>query len=188
MPRVLGNRLMLREYQKEDLEYIREWVNDRETVRNLDDIFIYPHTVSMTEEYLNKILENKLEDEKHFVIADVEKGEYMGQVSLMRLDWRNRAALLGIVIAKKENRNRGYGREAVNPVLDFAFNQMNLHRVELHCREYNSAGYHTYLRCGFKEEGRKRKNYYIDGNYTDTIIMSILRDEFVSRKIPGNDS
>ena len=99
----------------------------------------------------------------------------------MHVEWRNRVATMGIIIAQKENRNQGYGREAIELALGFAFLQMNLHRVELSVREYNTRGYHLYLKCGFKEEGRKRKHYYIDGEYTDTILMGILKEEYVTR-------
>lgn len=157
-----------------------QWVNDSETVRNLNDIFIYPHTVNMTEWYLNSILEDKLVNEKHFVIADVEKSEYMGQIGLVNIDWRSRVADLGIVIAKKDYRQKGLGQEAIKLLLDFAFNKMNLNRIELYVRDFNVLGYNCYLKCGFKEEGRKRKNYYIDGEYRDSIIMGILREDFFS--------
>lgn len=58
---------------------------------------------------------------------------------------------------------------------------MNLNRLELGLREYNTNGYKCYLKCGFKEEGRKRQDFFIDGRYTDSIIMSILKSEYASR-------
>lgn len=180
MPRVYGKKVVLREYRKEDLGFMREWVNDPETVRNLDDVFICPHTQNMTEDYLNRTLENKAEGEIHFVIADPKTDAYIGQIALMHIDWRNRVAMLGIVIAKPENRKRGCGREAIGLILDFAFRQVNLHRVELNLRDYNTIGYNLYLKCGFKEEGRRRKDYYIDGEYTDSILMGILKEEFTA--------
>ena len=66
--------------------------------------------------------------------------------------------------------------------LDFAFNQMNLHRIELQVKEFNTAGYKCYVNCGFKEEGRKRKHCFYNGDYIDMIIMGILKDEFLSIK------
>lgn len=178
MPRIYGDRLMLREFQKEDLKYMREWVNDYDTVKTLDDVFLYPHTLNMTEDFLNSILENKILGSKHFVIADVNTGEYIGQTGLINIDWRNQSAELGIIIGRKENRNKGYGRETILLLLQFAFKQMNLHRVELKLQDRNLAGYNCYLKCGFKEEGRKRKSLYMDGDYMDIIYMAILKDEF----------
>jgi RimJ/RimL family protein N-acetyltransferase len=67
MPIILGERVILREYRQTDLEYIREWVNDPEVVDNLSDIFVYPHTLTQTENWLTAQLEGK--GNKGFVIA-----------------------------------------------------------------------------------------------------------------------
>ncbi|MDR9857559.1 GNAT family N-acetyltransferase [Paenibacillus sp. VCA1] len=68
MPRLIGNRVILREYRKEDLKFMRQWCNDPEIVDNLSDIFLFQHTVNGTEQYLNSILEGNTE-QKGFVIA-----------------------------------------------------------------------------------------------------------------------
>lgn len=60
MPRFIGDRIILREYSKEDLKFMRQWCNDPEIVDNLSDIFLFPHTVNGTEQYINSILEGKL--------------------------------------------------------------------------------------------------------------------------------
>ncbi len=48
--------------------------------------------------------------------------------------------------------------------------------------EQSKAGsaYRSYLKCGFKEEGRLRKRHYVNGSYVDTIIMGLLKNEFES--------
>ena len=60
----------------------------------------------------------------------------------------------------------------------FAFNNLNLHKLELEVREFNGRAIHCYKKCGFKEEGRIRENFYADGKYTDTLFMGILKREF----------
>jgi hypothetical protein len=77
MPRIYGQNIMLREYIKEDLSHMREWVNDSDIVRNLSDIFIYPSTLNATESYLNSVLEGKANDEAHFIIAEKTTGGYL---------------------------------------------------------------------------------------------------------------
>ncbi len=72
MPKFIGERIVLREYRKEDLAQIREWVNDPEIVDNLEDIFLHPHTLNETENYLNAVLERKMENEEHFIIAHIK--------------------------------------------------------------------------------------------------------------------
>ena len=177
MARLYGERVMLREYKKEDLQHMRLWVNDPEVVKNLSDVFLYPHTLNATENFLNAILEGKSE-EKGFVIADINTEEYIGQIDLIDINWKNRFAVLGIVIGSEENRGKGYGTEAIKVLEEFVFNSLNLNKLELYLREYNLRGYSCYLKCGFKEEGRKRQNFYYDGSYTDTIYMGILKSEY----------
>lgn len=57
LARIIGERIILREYQKEDLPYIRTWVNDPEITDYLSNVFLYPHTVDGTEKFLNAMLE-----------------------------------------------------------------------------------------------------------------------------------
>jgi RimJ/RimL family protein N-acetyltransferase len=176
MARIYGGRIMLREYQKEDLEYIRQWVNEPDVVNNLSDIFLYPHSLNQTENFLNSRLNDS--GEKGFVIADHKTGSYIGQIDLIQMDWKNRCATLGIVIGAAEKRGRGYGTEAILLLEDFAFNRLNLNKLELTLHDYNTRAYRCYLKCGFKEEGRLREKFFINGHYTDMIEMGILKHEY----------
>lgn len=177
MPRLLGNRIMLREYRKDDLPWIRQWVNDPAIVSSLSDIFLYPHTQESTEAYLDAMLEDN-SDTCGFVIADLATEAYIGQVNLDAIDWKNRIGQLGIVIGSIDHMGYGYGTEAVNLLVAFAFYELNLNRVELEVYDFNERAYRCYLACGFKEEGRLREKMYRNGRYSDVIQMSILRSEW----------
>lgn len=178
MARIYGNRLMLREYQKEDLDNIRKWCNNPEITKNLSDIFLYPHSLKQSESFVQMMLDNSNPNMKNFVIADSESENYIGQIDLINIDWKNRTSLLGIVIGNVENHCKGYGQEAIKILQKFAFEELNLHKLELEVHAYNEKAYNCYKKCGFLEEGRKRENFYIDGKYTDTIFMGILKREF----------
>ncbi|WP_055108629.1 GNAT family N-acetyltransferase [Paenibacillus ihumii] len=178
MPRLIGNRIILREYQKNDLKYMRNWVNDSEIVKNLSDIFLYPHTENATEQFLNSMLEDRNDNHKGFVIAHKETEEYIGQIDLFNINWKNRTTELGIVIGTADHLSKGYGTEAIKVLQEFVFNQMNLNRIQLELHDFNERAYRCYLKCGFKEEGRLRKRHYINGSYADTIIMGILKNEY----------
>lgn len=177
MPRLTGDRIMLREYQKEDLVFIRKWCNDPEIVENLSDVFLYPHTVNASEGFLNAMIEGR-DNMKGFVIAHKESEEYIGQIDLFDLDWKNRSAELGIVIGRKEMLGKGYGAEAIKLLQHFAFQHMNLNRVQLQVYDFNKRAYKCYLKCGFREEGRLREKIYKNGRYADTICMSVLKREY----------
>ena len=182
MARIYGNRLVLREYQREDIENIRKWCNDPEITKNLSDIFLYPHSLKQSESFLQMMLDGSNPNMKGFVIAHKETGDYIGQIDLIGIDWKNGTSLIGIVIGNSENHCKGYGQEAIKILQKFAFEELNLHKLELEVHAYNEKAYNCYKKCGFVEEGRKRENFYINGKYTDTVFMGILKSEFEKSK------
>jgi RimJ/RimL family protein N-acetyltransferase len=177
MPHIFGDRIVLREYQLSDLNFIRQWVNDPELTNTLSDNFLFPHSKYETESFLNMMVEGK-SSSKSFVIAVKESQEYIGQIDLYKIDWKNRFAFLAVVIGRKEYLGKGYGSEAIRTIQKFAFEELNLNRIELEVYEYNERAYKCYLKCGFSEEGRYRKKIYRKGKYLDAICMSILRSEY----------
>lgn len=177
MPRIKGTRIQLREYEQSDLPYIRNWVNNGEIVSTLSDVFLYPHSQSQSEQFLKRMMEGSEQSYKGFVIAQKDSGEYIGQIDLFKLDWKNRSAEIGIVISP-DYLGQGYGSEAIKLLQDFSFLQLNLHRLELRVYDFNERALRCYSSCGFKEEGRQRQNHFSNGQYSDTILMSILKEEY----------
>ncbi len=98
MPRLLGERIQLREYQADDLESIRQWVNDESTTCFLSTAYWPPQTMVDTEEFLQRMLQSS-HNAFNFVIADRESGRYLGQLDMFTVDWRLRCGKLGMVIA-----------------------------------------------------------------------------------------
>ncbi|MFW6390084.1 MAG: GNAT family N-acetyltransferase, partial [Halanaerobiales bacterium] len=109
MPRIYGDKVMLREYRESDYDNIRKWVNNPEIVQYLSDIFLYPQSEKQTRDFLDNAMK---EDWKGFIIADVKSGDYLGQIDFANLDKKNGVGELGIVIGNEENHNKGYGTEA----------------------------------------------------------------------------
>lgn len=177
MPRLQGTLVMLREYRSEDIPWMRQWVNDREIVMHLSDIFLYPHALESTEAYLDAMLDGS-SDSRGFVIADPVTEAYIGQVNLDSIDWKNRVGKIGIVIGSTENLGRGYGTEAMKLLIDFAFLEMNLNRLELEVYDFNERAIRSYLNCGFIQEGRLRERQYKNGKYSDVIQMGILKSDW----------
>ena len=180
MPRVLGGRIMLREYQAEDIHAIRRWVNDAETTRYLSTRFWPAQTMVDSEEFLSRMLQSS-HNAYNFVIADAQDGSYIGQCDLFRLDWRLRLGELGMVIGDKSWRGQGIGTEALELLEGFAFRTLGLERLELEVHMDNQPALHCYRKAGFTLEGVKRHAFFTDGRFCDLGIMSILRDEYESR-------
>ena len=69
----------------------------------------------------------------------------------------------------------------MNLMLGFAFQNLNLNRVELDTFDFNKRAQKCYLKVGFKEVGRRRKARFKDGQYCDDIIMDMLKKEWLAK-------
>lgn len=112
-----------------------------------------------------------------------KSGEIIGTINADSIDHRNRNLMVGLSIYDKSERGKGYGREALELMVDFAFLEMNMHRVYLGCFAFNDSIVQLYEKIGFKKEGVNRNFIYRNGNYYDEIVLGILRkDWFALRK------
>lgn len=177
MPRIFGDRIMLREFRASDKSSLMEWVNDPDVVGTLSDSFLLPKSDSAIESWIKGNMERDSDKEAHFVVADRETERYIGQIDFHVIDWKNRSARIGLVIGAPWARGKGYGSEALRTLIDYAFRFMNLHRVDLLVREDNLSARRCYEKCGFVEEGRMRQAIYRDGRYLDMIVMSVLSEK-----------
>lgn len=114
-----------------------------------------------------------------FAIVLLDGDILIGSISLHNIDHLNRNAYIGIFIGGKENRGKGYGSEAVRLILDYGFQTMNLHSINLTVHADNYGGIRCYEKVGFREAGRLPEALFINGKYVDKIYMSILESEFL---------
>ena len=149
----------LRELERKDLPAINKWRNDPELIALLGAPFRY---INLDEDGGDDIL---------------------GLASLVSINYMNQSAEFHIMIGDIQNQGRGLGTFAVNSMLNHAFNNMNLQRVELTVLDNNTRAKHLYEKCGFTYEGRKRKAKYKDGKFVDMLMYSILREEFLNKEM-----
>jgi RimJ/RimL family protein N-acetyltransferase len=170
-----GREVRIRAIEKRDIDEIMKWINDPEVKSNL--LMRYPVSQYQEERWIETALATDNQRNKTFAL-ETKDGVYLGGIGLQKIDWENSNAEVGIVIGKKEYWNKGYGTDAMLAILDFAFNQMNLHRVYLRVFEFNQRGIRSYEKCGFQKEGVLRQDRYRQGRYYNTIMMGILKEEF----------
>ncbi|KAK7911139.1 hypothetical protein PG985_013620 [Apiospora marii] len=80
---------------------------------------------------------------------------------------------------------RGYGGEAIEWGLGFAFRMANLHRVTLTAFSYNARALRLYERLGFARESCMREDVWFDGGWHDSIWFGMLEDEWRARQEEG---
>jgi len=85
-----------------------------------------------------------------------------------------------IVVADRDYWSKGYGTDATRLALQYGFIELNLRRVTLGLHSYNERALKTYLKTGFKLEGRIRGDGLRDGVRFDGLYMGILREEWLA--------
>jgi len=111
-----------------------------------------------------------------FVIETLD-GVPIGNIVLISVDAMHRRAELGIAIGEKGDWGRGYGTDAIRVILRFAFEVLNLRRVELITDIDNERGIRAYEKCGFVREGVLRAKRMRYGEPLDMLMMSVLRED-----------
>ena len=184
MPRMLGERIMLREFEQNDLGEMRKWITDPDSTRYLSDTFVVPQTWEQTETYLRGLLNGDVGGES-LVVADRGTLGYLGQVNLQSIDQLSRQGELALVIAQ-EHWGKGAGREALDLMLRHAFFHLNLNRVWLKVFPENVRAVRLYESAGFAREGLLRQDAFLEGRYRDALIMGMLREDYL-RAHPMDD-
>jgi RimJ/RimL family protein N-acetyltransferase len=93
------------------------------------------------------------------------------------VDWRNRSAEAGIFVGVKSLWGRGHGTDAMNALVGWGFDELNLHRIWLRVFADNPRAVRSYEKVGFRVEGRLRQDRYHRGQYSDTLVMGLLSEE-----------
>jgi RimJ/RimL family protein N-acetyltransferase len=171
MPR--GNLVELSPLTDADSDAMLRWINDRNLV--LLSAPYRPVDEAEHREWFNSIRGRS--DVFIFGIRELSSGRLVGSCQLLGISATHRKAELQIRIGEGDARGKGYGTEAVRLLLDFAFDDLNLNRVELTVIKENEAALKTYLANGFVTEGTMRRAAFIDGRYVDLVVMGALRDE-----------
>lgn len=175
VPRFLiGERVYLRPLKADDLKYVQEWANDPEVRGLIGEV--KPMSRAAAEAFLERV-----ESDEHrvwFIIALVEDDRAIGEAGLLRMFPPWRTTDLSIIIGERDAWGVGYGTEAINLLLDYAFGHLNLHRVAVGVVGFNEAALRFYEKVGFQREGIQRDGYYYGHRYYDFVMMSILEDEY----------
>lgn len=169
-----GKRIYLSPMNKDDIEIFTKWLNDSKVTDNINAT-----TKLTTLETENNWFDN-LKNSKDYVFSIVTQKEdkLIGNCSINKIDNISGTTELGIMIGEEENRSKGYGFETLRLLLDYCFNQLNMHNVCLRVLSINERAIKCYKKVGFKEVGRNREVRFHNGKWYDGVIMDILDREF----------
>lgn len=171
---IFGKKVMLRAMEKSDLELARELLNSRE-VEHLVIGWSFPISASQQEKWFEA--HDGEQSSFRFVIETKEEGA-VGIATLADIDWKNRRARHGIKIMESKNREKGIGTDSIMAIMRYAFDELQLVRLDSAWFADNLPSKAVYMKCGWKEEGVRRKYVYQDGAYKDVIITGVLAEDY----------
>lgn len=176
-------RLSAMDMEEASTAFIR-WNRDSEMMRLLDSDPAKLYSSKKSRELLDQTFEKEQDRLFWFSIRALEDDRLIGDINLGVTEWNQREAYVGLGIGPRENWGRGYGTEAMQLILEYAFLDVNLECVLLTVFEYNPRAIRSYEKCGFHHDGRVRGRLLRDGKRWDMLMMSIRRSEWMEKWKP----
>jgi len=174
LKKLVGEKCYLSPVDGSEAEKVAEWSNDLHVAIRTGDL-----SDMITIEEQKGYLQGMSSSTGYgFYIVRKSDDEIIGIARLMRINFINRNAVMGMFIGEKNNRGKGIGTEAANLLLDFGFNVLNLRNMMIEAFSFNKASINMCKKCGFKEIGRRRKAIIYGNNEYDEVFMDILNEEF----------
>lgn len=173
-----GERVTLRAIEREDLPRLHALGRNVELATLADGAW-NPSSLAKAERDFEQ---NGSDPERSWFGIEAD-GQLIGSVGLHHKNRREGTAELGVGIYDPEYVGRGYGREAIGLLLEWAFVNQNWRRVWLQTGGSNERAIRAYQACGFVVEGRLREHCYTAGVYEDALVMGLLRREWEERGV-----
>lgn len=165
---IIGKNILLRALEPTDVDLLYSWENNQEIweVSNT----LTPYSKFVLEQYIaNSHLDIYTNKQLRLMICGFEKNT-IGCIDLFDFDAFHQRAGIGILIANKENRNKGYASEALSLLIEYCFNTLNLNQVYCNIAEDNLESIRLFEKqqftiSGIKKEwikqGKEYKNEYL---------------------------
>lgn len=174
-----GEKVTLKPIKKEDSKDFVCWRNSKFVKSSF--IIQTDFTVEQQNAWIDKINENN--DVKQFIIYLNTTNEKIGTVYLKDIDYFHEKAEFGIFLKSTEMSGKGYGSDATNAILKYAFCTLSLNKVYLRVLEKNTIAIKSYEKNHFVKEGVAYEDVKINGIFVNVVFMSILRKNFEQNKM-----
>lgn len=171
-----GEHLYLTAFKEEDLTTFESWYNDISFLRVYDMIAAFPKSQSELQDMLKDI--RQAYDRYIFAVRSKIDNKLVGVTGFENILWNNGTAVIYIGIGDTSSRGKGFGSEALALTMEFGFEELNLHRIQLNVLSYNEPAIKLYEKLGFKKEGTYREFIHRDGKRYDMYLYGILRPEW----------
>lgn len=168
--RLNGNEVYLRPITHEDTDLMVKWRNQENVIK-----YFFYHK-EFTKENHEKWLREKVEKGlvAQFIVCMKENDRPVGSTFIKDIDYDHKKAEYGFFLGEEDVRGCGIGKDILRLTVDYAFNELKLHRVYARAFETNKPSVGCFLHCGFKQEGLLKDSIFADGEYHDVVVMGLI--------------
>lgn len=168
---IYGKIIVLRAVEEADNSMLLSLINDPDTEMMLGGSS-WP--VSEAEQLKWFEHQEKSRDILRCIVALQEDSKAIGTIILSDIDQKNATGHIHIKMSKDGGRGKGYGTDAVNTLVQYAFDELRLNCIYANILSYNEASIKLFERCGFKRDGVLRQRVFKKGQFIDLFYYSRL--------------
>jgi diamine N-acetyltransferase len=168
-----NNNIELRAPELQDIDILYQWEND-ETIWYLSNTNIPFSRFDLEQFILNSNHDIYSEKQYRFMIVKTDDMKAMGCIDLFDFDPKNKRVGIGILIDEKY-RNQGFATEALSLIIDYAFEQLDVHQLFCNILSSNAESLLLFKRKQFSEIGVKKDWVFLQGKYHDEILLQLIR-------------
>jgi len=174
-PFLEAERVYLREVRRSDVnDRYYWWINDPEIGLYLETRF-RPHSRERIEDYVRKMEEDP--NSVFLAIFAKDQERHIGNIKIGPINWFHRFADISLVIGEKDYWGKGYGTDAIELAVVYAFNTLNLRKITAGIYANNVGSIKAFKKAGFREEGLRKKHRFCGGEYVDEVLLGKIRSD-----------
>lgn len=179
-----GKLVGLAAVEREDLKQLRDWRNIPEYRKHFREY----RELSMAHQdkwYDEKVLKDATTI--MFSIRRLDDYELLGCCGFVYINWVHRHADLSLYIGWENSYidDKGFAEESCKLLLDYGFKELCLNKVWTEIYEFDDKKKALYDKFDFKQDGLLRQNYFHDGKFWDSRILSVLAESYLKNRKPG---
>lgn len=169
-----GQNIYLRALEPEDLEFVYAIEND-ESIWEVSNT-ITPYSKFLIRQYLENAHQDIYEAKQlRLAICKKDTSEAIGLIDLFDFDVKNKRAGIGIIIQNETDRNSGFGKEALELMINYSFHQLQLHQLYANIGTDNKASLALFTTFGFEKTGVKKDWNFTRNAFHDEAVFQLIK-------------
>ena len=169
-----GENIYLRALEPEDLEFVHAIEND-ESVWEISNTQT-PYSRFLIKQYLDNAHKDIFEVKQLRLVISKYDNATLGLIDIFDFDFKNGKAGIGILIKNEHDRNKGYGMEALQLLINYSFTHLGLHQLYCNISEENKASIALFTNQGFEKVGLKKDWNLVHGSYKHEYLFQLINN------------